>query len=239
MRKLFFVAIVAMVLCSCGDSNFLRYDDDVTRKPNEDVDGGSSAIASHHFITEYIEPNGIEALSNAPGHLYLKVKGNVYQTFRGKDYQHYDKVEYFSKLYDDTSYTGKVRPGEHAVLAYPIEKISLWCGKDFDAEHPVGTPLNDIVSLYFETYYDFVQSGYKDYKEDNPEWIDPTLEEHLLSFEEVNSDITKLTQVGMSQNAFANVRFNSTPETLGEYPFTIVMTVNGDDLRYSFTFTFE
>ena len=238
MRKLLFMAFAVLMLCGCGDSNSLGYDDG-TRKPNEEVDGGSSTVASHHFITEYIAPNGIEVHSNAPGHLYLKVIGDVYQTFRGKDYEHYDKAEYLSDLYGDISYPGKVQPGEHAALAYPIEKISLWCGKDFDAEHPVGTPLDDIVSLYFETYYDFVQSGYKDYKEDNPEWVDPTLEEYLLSFEKVNADITKLTQVSISQNAFANVRFNSVPTELGEYPFTVVMTVNGEELRYSFNFTFE
>ena len=55
----------------------------------------------------------------------------------------------------------------------------------------------------------------------------------------MNADITKLTQVGISQNAFANVRFNSVPTELGEYPFTVVMTVNGEELRYSFNFTFE
>ena len=49
MRKLLFMAFAVLMLCGCGDSNSLGYDDG-TRKPNEEVDGGSSTVIKTHQI---------------------------------------------------------------------------------------------------------------------------------------------------------------------------------------------
>ena len=239
MKKLLFLAFVAFVLCSCGDSlNDVEITDN-TRKPIETWwVGGVRMWKSPHFITEYIVPSKVRAIHNAPGNIYIEVTGNVYKTFRGEDYKDYDKALYFAQMYGDTSYNGSVQEGEHTALAYPIEKITMWCDADFDAEHPAGEPLDDIVELNFGTYDDFIKSGYSAYK-DNPWWEDPAEEVLSLPFDSVNKDVTTLVAANLGYFSVGNIKFISTPKELGEYTFTLEMVVNGETFSTEFTYTFE
>lgn len=239
MKRIFFVAIAAMVLCSCGDSsNDIDVTND-TRTPTETWwSGGFRMWASPHFITEYIIPSKIKAISNLPGNLYVEVTGDVYKTFRGKDYKDYNKALYFAQMYGDTSYNGGVHEGQHSALAYPIEKITICCNSDFNAEYPAGKPLDDIVKLDFKTYYDFIKSGYTAYK-DNPWWLDPEEEDLSLPFDSINEDVTKLISVYLAHGSMGNIRFISTPDELGEYTFTLEMKINGEMFKSEFTYTFE
>lgn len=169
---------------------------------------------SRHFITECVVPHKLESTSNAPGHLCLKVSGDVYKTYRYKSYVHYDKSEYFSELYGDNSYVGKIRTWSNSALAYQIEKITTWSDKDFDAEHPAGTPLENIVALRLGTYYDFNQIGHKAHN-DNAPYINSALKVQNVNFEDINAEISKLTSVGLANNSLSPILFNSTPTELG------------------------
>lgn len=238
MKKIVFAAFAVLVFWGCGDSNSLELYD-TTRKPNEEVDGGGPpSVMSRHFITEYVVPHKLEAISYASGYLSLKLTGDVYKTYRDKSYVHYSKAEYFSELYGDNSFVGKVRTWSNSALAYPIEKITIWSDKDFDAEHPAGTPLDDIVALRLKTYYDFIKSGYKVYNDNAPN-ISSALKVRNVNFEDINADNSKLASIELAHNTLSPILFNSAPTELGEYPFTIEMTINGEVLKHSFNFTFE
>ena len=224
MKKYLFLAIAMCFLNGCKNA-----DDEVA----------VGAYQSPHFISAYLMPAKIEALSNAPGHLYLKVTGDVYRTMVDKDSKNYDIVQYLSNLYGDTFFN-QASASSHNALAYPIEKITIYCGKDFDAEHPAGEPLDDIVKLNYQSYYEFVESGYTAYKYDNPDWISPTADHYVLNFNKVTADVSKLVMVSLADDgSLAGVEFDSSPSTPGEYPFTIEMVVNGETLTTDFIFNFE
>ena len=225
MKRILLFVFVASLMSSCKESS--------------DKVAIGSYIISPHFISAYLMPAKIEALSNAPGHLYLKVTGDVYRTMVDKDSKNYDIVQYLSNLYGDTFFN-QASASSHNALAYPIEKITIYCGKDFDAEHPAGEPLDDIVKLNYQSYYEFVESGYTAYKYDNPDWISPTADHYVLNFNKVTADVSKLVMVSLADDgSLAGVEFDSSPSTPGEYPFTIEMVVNGETLTTDFIFNFE
>ena len=239
MRKLLFMAFAAIALWGCGDaSNDIEITDN-TRNETEILWGsnGDRLWESSHFITEYVVPTNIKAICNVPGNIYIKATGDVYKTYRGKDYKDYNKALYFAKKYGDISYKGKVSEGQHTALAYPIEKITIWCDEDFDAEHPAGEPLDDIVNLKYTTFHKFIESGYKS-TFDNPMWLDPEEEVFLLPFSSINADITKLIGSNLANYGIGNIKFISNPEELGEYTFTLEVTIKGEVFKHTFNFTF-
>ena len=247
MKRLFFVAIAAMVLCSCGDSsNDIDVTND-TRTPTETWwSGGFSMRTSPHFITEYVVLSNVKVKVNAAGGIDVKIGGDNYSTYRDKDYKYYEKAKYFSEIYGDTYYNKKISGWLHPALAYPIEKITISCDKDFDAEHPVGKPLDDIVLLEYSTYYKFIKSGYK-LTFDNPWWFDKEEEVLTSPLNSINADVTKLAKVILKlsdedntwDNFFGRLVFASAPAEPGEYTFTLEMTSNGKIYKTVVTHTFE
>lgn len=236
------MAVSLLWLSSCSDKadDLIPYD--TTRNPEHEVDGGGlPSYVTSHFITEFVDVNKIEIYSKGPGRsLHLNVKGEEYETYRDKDYEYYEKAKYFSNLYGDNSYNGRVTVGSHSVLAYPIEKITIWCEKDYDAEHPAGTPLDDIVALNFSTYNDFIKSGYKFYNEDLPEWErDRARVEYRINFNEINEKTSNLSRIYLAQDNLGFIYFDSQPTEVGAYPFTIEVTINGKVMTKSFTHSFE
>ena len=223
MRKILFLAFVAIAFCSCAE------------KDASDAGGSKSS----HFITEYFVPTSVNVSANSIGDLFLCADGEIYKTWGDKNSEEYKKAKYFCDLYNDNSYKGSGYPGLTAALAYPIENLTICCATDFDAKHPAGEPLDDIVELDFQTYYDYVKSGYTSYK-DNPDWMSSRVEHFILSFDKVSADITKLVRIGLGASGyFSGFKFTSTPEKAGEYTFTIEMTTNGETFETTFTHTFE
>ena len=145
-----------------------------------------------------------------------------------------DRFAYFSEMYNDTSFKGSTHPGAYSALAYPFDKITLSCNSDYDAEHLAGEPLDDIVKLKFESYWDFLQNGYK-----YPKWYtDKVCGYGRVPFEcylsELNKNNTKLIAL-----QHLPLTFTSSPATPGEYTFTLELTTNGETFITTFTQTFE
>ena len=235
MKKLFFAAITVLMLWGCGDSNPFDTTDD-TRNPDENLETGM--WPSPHFITEYIAPSKVEVVGEN-GSLYLLFTGEKYETSNGEKSKNYDKAKYFIELYGDETYTGVVCPGAHSALAYPIDKITIYCDKDFDAEHPAGEPLDDIVKLGYTSYFNFVKGGYV-YNFENTPYYDVDL--YTLTFDNVTSKVTKLMQVGKQGSyygAIPIVEFASNPAEPGKYDFVLETTINGKMYKTEFSFTFE
>lgn len=249
MRKFMFLAFVALALCGCGDSSDNIEVTKETRNPPEIFwdSGGFRMRASTHFITEYFPLSKVIVKINAAGGLDIRVGGGgYYATYFDKDYKHYEKAEYFSELYGDTHYTGQISGWLHPVIAYPIDKMTISCDADFDAEHPAGTPLDDIVNLEYSTYYKFINSGYK-LTFDNL-WVYDREEEVLSSpLNSINAEVTKLSKIILEisdednkwANFFGRLVFTSAPAEPGEYTFTLGVTTNGKTYNTTFDYTFE
>ena len=225
MRKLLFGAIAAFALWGCKEDS-----------PSEILETGTKP--SPHYITEYLVASKIDVEVNKDsGKLCLKVSGDEYTTWHKNNIS--EEALYFIELYNDKSYHGSVHPGMTPALAYPLDKITIYCDKDFDAEHPAGEPLDKIALLYFSSYYPFIEGGYKGIHPFNYDRIS-----YIMHFDDVNADRTKLMCAHfltskISPSYVAEIEFLSQPAELGEYTFTLEMTTNGETLKTEFTHTFE
>jgi len=226
MRKLFFVAFVAFALFGCKES------DSFSEMPE------TGTWASPHYITEYLVASEIDVeVNKESGDLCLKVSGEEYQTWDKNEIS--KEALYFINLYNDKTYRGGVHPGMTPALAYPLDKITISCDRDFDAKHPAGEPLDKIALLYFSSFYPFIEGGCEGIHPFNYDRLS-----YIMNFYNVNADRTKLMCAQfltskISPSYVAKIDFVSQPEEPGEYTFTLEMTTNGETLKTEFTHTFE
>ena len=230
MKKYLFMALAAFALCGCGDSS-ITIDEttdnttDDTHHDEEFLDTGLSP--SSHFITDYCVPSEIK-VNNINGTLNLVIKGESFGSFR-------EEGKEFAEFYGDTSYKGSTFPGMSSSLAYPIDKITITCDADFDAEHPSGEPLDNIVKLEFHSYYEYIRNGYK--------FPEGTSSYYLLNFCDIDAKVATLVKLKPFVLHLVNVTpliyFASQPETPGEYTFTLEMIINGETFKTEFSYTFE
>ena len=219
MRKFLSFAIL-IVLFSCAKENNKHQ---------------NSYTPSPHYVSEYMVPSDIKVVP-ANDTFNIEFSGIIYPTFRGEDYEYNDIVKSLSELYGDTYYKGvaKPQPGSNPALAYPIDEISIYCDKNFDAEHPAGELLNDIATMNYKSYYNFIKNGYLPYTQNHPNEQD--VDSYSLCFDNINAEITKLVSL---RRKFTTILFTSAPAEPGEYTFTLEMTTNGETLTTEFTHTFE
>lgn len=230
MKTFIFIAFITFALCGCGDhsTNTEVIDDPLNKEeiPDGELDKSS------HYITGYLVPDEIEVkYTNYELYFYVMFSGNKYTTYGGKNTEDYKKAQYFINLYGDTSYNGSIYPGMSTSIAYPIDKISIKCDKDFDAEHPAGEPLDDIVMLDYKSYYRYIESGYVSAGGPHSEDV---LDHYVLTLDKIASDVTKLISAGS-----AKLQFSSAPTDPGKYTFTLETTINGKIFKSTFTHTFE
>ena len=224
MKKLLLLFLVAFVLCGCKES-------ELSSKMT-----ATGTKKSPHYITEYLVASEI-AVDNKNGTLYLKVFGDEYATL--DTYNIPKEAMFFINLYNDNSYNNDVYPGLSSSLAYPLDKISIYCDKDFDSEHQAGESLDNIVQLDYYSFYPFIENGYKRFIGKYDDRV-----HYMLNFDKVNAEVSKLVWANflttkISPSYIAKIIFSSAPDVLGEYTFTLEMTTNGKTLTTTFTYTFE
>ncbi|MBR5863740.1 MAG: hypothetical protein IKY76_04200 [Alistipes sp.] len=224
MKKIFLLAITIAIFYGCKESS-------------PEVKDEHTKVTSH-YITNYLVASEI-AVDNKNGTLCLKVSGEEYNTLHEVS----EKALELANLYNDNYCKIGVHPGEAPALAYPIEKISISCDSDFDAEHPAGESLDDIAQLGFCSFYPFIKNGYKHFSLTD-DWRYGDRVCYTMPFSSVNADVTKLlwayfTTSKISPSYVAKIEFTSQPEKAGEYTFTIEMTTNGETFETTFTHTFE
>lgn len=228
MRKCIFAAITALVFFGCKESDSLKGIPE------------TGAWASPYFITEYLVASEI-AVENKNGTLCLKVSGKEYITHDKENLS--KEALYFINLYNDNSYPGGVFPGMSPALAHPIDKITICCDTNFDAEHPAGESLDDIAQLGFYSFYPYIANGYNEIPETESSYYS-TRVRYTMPFASVNAEVTKLLcaralTYKISPSYVAKIEFASQPEKAGEYTFTLEMTTNGKTFTTEFTHTFE
>lgn len=234
MKRLIFFVFAALALCSCSngdeDSNNWEYD------PPKHT---SYLIPWYEFI------NKISVLpykhNDGSSRYHIRFSKSY---IHGWKKNHIEQHSYFSNLYGDTSYKGLTYRLSHPAFAYPFDKVTMSCDSDFDAKHPAGEPLDDIVMLSFGSWWEFIQNGYEypegcvlpQYPEDsdkNEKTIGEIMYNKYLS--DINFDNSKL----INSHRQPEVIFTTSPATPGEYTFTLELTTNGETFTTTFTQKFE
>lgn len=218
MKRLLFLFISLLAFWGCNNNDIKDYASLTT-----------PYMISNYVLTEKIACSSSEIYSNFVSLNYYGE--DLLASLRAT----YERFSYFSKLYNDNSFNKANHPGAYSALAYPIDKITLSCDSDYDAKHPAGTPLDDIVTIEFDSYWDFIQNGYQYpdwYTVKEKDWYGSMRLEYYLS--EINSDNTKLASRKVNRLLFTEL-----PTVLGEYNFTLELTTNGKTLTTTFTHVFD
>ena len=159
--------------------------------------------------------------------LYVNPTHRVDFLSEGADKEMYNKI---CIEYGDTAYNREVFL-DHGIMtkfsSYPhFAAISVISNKDFDAEHPAGTPLNDIMTVLYSSAKDYVDGGYT-----QPEYSVGPDTEKLLS-ELGPNDLAMPTAMALS--------FTQEPDELNIHMLTITCTdKNGRTLTAQINYDFR
>lgn len=111
------------------------------------------------FIDYYVRPDSLKAVLKVAGGKLLYADLD----FFGKEYSYYGGSAEFKRLsrkYGDTYFNRKAPLGISA-LSEAILSVEVVALTDYDAEHPQGSSLNDIIVFYHsETKLEYIQHGY-------------------------------------------------------------------------------
>lgn len=128
-------------------------------------------------------------------------------------------VSYNSKITDGFAYEGIV-----VALVDTLQTVTITCDKIFDEQHPVGSNLNDLFSVYFEDPYATIKNGYKSSIGDNYYTIDaflnPNFPYSLFGAPLTSVDFTKKYHIGTEWYFI----LEKAPEKTDEYLFTVSIT---------------
>lgn len=207
--KLFCIFLTS-VLCSCD----LIYHYDVTS-----------------YILAYKRVDGVRLRGNDASRLDFRISGRRVE-FRsvGEDAVLYDSL---CRANNDIGYSENVGLIIDEIMDriayYPyIVSIDMFSDMDFDAEHPAGSSLGDIVSLSYCTASDYIESRYRTM---NP------LYPKTRKLSEITEKDLRLLISGVD---IGPARFEKSPDNPGEYNMTIRLTLaNGEVYEDTRLFRFE
>ena len=84
---------------------------------------------------------------------------NFWQTSWDKNGSRKALFDSLAKAHHDTEYKRSGKTFSYCQFVR-TEQIDVFSDTDYDADHPAGTPLNDIVDIQFSSAEDYVQSNY-------------------------------------------------------------------------------
>ena len=168
-------------------------------------------------------------------------------------------IEEFSNKYGDTSYYEELKfvvvpPADHTYYLTPdMRDISLVCSSDYDAAHPSGTDLGDIIRYSGCSLYPFIKNGYIKTGLSDVQ-VNCQADSIMLDFiagrpfSPVFKSMNDLTEEDLylngqyidAKNRFSCfcLTFMSLPDEKGVHDFTL--TMNGDDGKvYTTEFSYD
>lgn len=148
-------------------------------------------------------------------------------SFGEKELLNAAKFDSLCKAHDDLSYNQTTRTVVQSCLYRRTTGLHVVSDTDYDAQHPAGTYLDDIVTVRFKSAEDYLKTGYtslKDYlgKTTGPDYYyeglpvyNLNLRENLSEFNEIQR---KLIQFGFG------FKLNKAPDRTDTHRFTITYT---------------
>ncbi len=131
-----------------------------------------------HFITEFLKMNDFSVWQAKEGRKQVCLDGETFVPicdinlkgewiyFRTSDRRNPEVIDFLASI-GDTHYLkhrwidGRIICPNSGFINAPTA-ISIVCDADYDANHPKGTPLNDVMVLSFLDNLGFIRSGYQE-----------------------------------------------------------------------------
>lgn len=116
------------------------------------------------YIARYHDIDNISQTQDG-NFIYIKAKSHQYACASDKNQRLFRQT---AREFGDTVYNMEITYEEEWPLDNPeayrqrIQSIHITSDVDFDAEHPAGSDLGDIVTFYGQTLYPYIQSAYTD-----------------------------------------------------------------------------
>jgi hypothetical protein len=203
--------------------------------------GGGEDVFTRSYVMEYYKPTGIKLsvrqYSNTKNYLIFYFSPSSYvggytDEAGTKERELYDAL---CEKNGDMTFNRKVfisdvsRPP--AYMSTNMVSIDVVSNADFDEQHPAGTSLADIISLYGDTAKPYIDSGYTEYKGLN-----------YYPIRKILSEITPDDLILFGDGRFTSVylHFDSQPTLSKEHTFTLtVIDDEGTTMSDSIEKTFE
>lgn len=177
-------------------------------------DAETGATYNKTFITGYMNPEQVVVES---------IDAGVEVTFRGDVITSGDVFDDLSKAYNDLSYNRYTTCGPRIAISDALSLIKVETIEYFDATHQAGSDISDLVECQYISYYDYIQSGYKETEKDIESYSD-MMEYYGIEGAKLFSD--KLSDINYANmNLVAPnfiLKFNQTPENSGIYQFKLI-----------------
>lgn len=223
MGRVIFTAMLCLIFVQCDRSSM-----------DWPVDG---AVYSKNFVDVYLEAESIYC-DMQKSCLDEDERFTIYLSFRGDLIRPSDnsKFQELAERYNDESFNQRNVPGRLA-LSEPITAINVVCDKQYDSVHDAGESLNDIICLYCQSPYEYIQNNYmvpRDYA-----W--KTDEDNVVScfgylgvkipLNEVNETNTALIEPNSCLLGFSHRR-----DISSECSFTVTVKISGKTYIYTTEF---
>ena len=210
------------------------------------------------YIARYHEIDNISLIQDG-NFIYIKAKSHQYACASDWN-QHLFRQT--AREFGDTAYNKEITYEQEWPLSNPeayrqrIQSIHITSNVDFDAEHPAGTDLGDIVTFYGQTLYPYIQSIYTDSVDWRaltkiyshiPKMNDKVFRyfshdycAHLINKRvcELTADDLTLLYYGYRSPYLGILEFASMPETTS-LPTIKVALHDDEDLAYTYTLVIE
>lgn len=193
-------------------------------------DDESGAIFCKTFVTGYLIPESIVAIKEDSG-IRLALKGNVITS--GKAFDD------LSTYYNDLTYNRYTVCGPRIAINDSIYKIEVRTVEDFDALHPAGSDISDLVECQYISYYDYIQSGYKKENKDIGQSLDMQEYSGTEGAKMLKNELTKMNYSNTKLIApdFL-LKFKKKPEKKDKLRFYLVFNMGEKEIKESIEYKF-
>lgn len=149
----------------------------------EKEDAPTGATFNKTFVTGYLTPESI---------VISKMNSGIKITFKGDLITSGRSFDALSIYYNDLSYNRYTIDGPRTAINDSIYKIEVYTVENFDASHPAGSDISDLIECRYISYYDYIQSGYKKEDKDVGQYIDMTEYWGIEGAKMLKDELTKI-----------------------------------------------
>ena len=196
----------------------------------EKEDAPTGATFNKTFVTGYLTPESI---------VISKMNSGIKITFKGDLITSGRSFDALSIYYNDLSYNRYTIDGPRTAINDSIYKIEVYTVENFDASHPAGSDISDLIECRYISYYDYIQSGYKKEDKDVGQYIAMTEYWGIEGAKMLKDELTKINNRNTKLIAPTLVlKFKKEPENKGKFQFNLVFHLEEKEIKDSIEYEF-
>ena len=178
--------------------------------------------------------NGSSVQVEIPTYIYARRSGALWEPSNKEDDAMVEAYGELSKVYGDSGFNTWCAVDEPSLTswAFPFEVFDVVSNADYDAAHPAGMSLNDIVEITYTTHKYFIENGYKH--------TDASRATNDYSGDKVTKKLSELQSedaIFMEADSFS-LRFVEQPTAAQSHTFTVTVEFEHGE-PYSFSFDMD